>query len=336
MTKVNLNIFLISIIILASSELTFSEPNLDSLLTEAEKKSGLEQLNYYRNLLSSLQSISTEQKEHLYSRFINKAYKYGDKLQIALALSNYGYFLTITDRYQPALDTIMKANEIYKQAGMHLEEAFTNSQLALVHEKLGNFDNAVKFNLYAYGLFSQNEIQHNLNQLSRLEGAEKDSIERVLKIYTIILTDFGLLLYDLQDFESAMDKFKECLDIAKQTNDLNRTAGTLSNMAMIEERRDNLEIAKQLYIQALDYAEKVNNLQYVANIHNNLGNVYSQLNQYDLAIEYHQKALNEYFKNNFWTGYVSTSYNLGLSYLSYENIIQRLIQLNLHTIQLFH
>jgi len=295
--------------------LTYSKPNFDSLLTEAEKKSGIERINFYRELVASLHSISIEQREYLYNRLINHSYDYGDKIQIARALSNYGYFLTITDRYNRALDTIEIANDLFKQSKLLFEEAFTNSQLALVYQRLGDYDKAVKYNLTAYNAFSKDDIQDYLNRLKQLEGTEKDSITRILKIYTIILTDFGLLFYDILDYDSAMDKFKECLDIARQTDDLNRIAGTLSNMAMIEEKRNNFEFAKQLYIEALEYAEKVGNIHYIANIHNNIGNVYSQLKQYELSVHYYKKAMDEYFKNNFWTGFVSSSYNLGLSYL---------------------
>jgi hypothetical protein len=76
---------------------------------------------------------------------------------------------------------------------------------------------------------------------------EKDSISRIVRIYAIMLTDFGLLHYELKDMPSAREKFDECLTIARLQNDANRIASSLSNLAMVERAEAKSRLSHEIY-----------------------------------------------------------------------------------------
>ncbi|MBE2188693.1 MAG: tetratricopeptide repeat-containing sensor histidine kinase, partial [Candidatus Kapabacteria bacterium] len=229
-------------------------------------------------------------------------------------LSNYGYFLTLTDRYQEAKDSIGKAIEIFKKYDHKVRHAFALSQLSLLEQRTSNYNKAMELNLKAYSMFDKDTISKYIREFSKYEQTKRDSIGFILSAFTIITTDFGLLFYELKDFDSAEDKFKECLNIAESIGDLNRVAGTLSNLAMLEEKKDNLDYAVKLYLEAIETAKKVGNLNYIANINNNLGNIYSQNGQYPKSITYYQKAIDFYAVNDLKSPLLSTQINLAYVY----------------------
>ncbi|MCO5252039.1 MAG: tetratricopeptide repeat protein, partial [Candidatus Kapabacteria bacterium] len=245
---------------------TESKTNIDSLLTVVESKPKSEQIPYINSLVGNLSTLSANDKDKLYEVLFQKAYESGEKYSIARALSNYGYHLTFTDQYHEAIDTILKAQQIFHQLNRNIEEAFSYSQLALAYQRLSNFEKAIENNLKINTIISKDTILSYLKNINNFQGMEKDSISRIVRIYAIMLTDFGLLHYELKDMPSAREKFDECLTIARLQNDANRIASSLSNLAMVERDEQNLDLATDLYLEALENAVKTGNKSYEASI----------------------------------------------------------------------
>lgn len=306
--------FLIGIIFVTVSNFTVSKSSIDSLLKDVNQKSGIEQIETIEIVLGGAQVLTVDERAMLYNLLFDKVYSLGDEYQIGKALSNYGYFLTLTDRYQEAKDSIGKAIEIFKKYDHKVRHAFALSQLSLLEQRTSNYNKAMELNLKAYSMFDKDTISKYIREFSKYEQTKRDSIGFILSAFTIITTDFGLLFYELNDFDSAEDKFKECLNIAESIGDLNRVAGTLSNLAMLEEKKDNLDYAVKLYLEAIETAKKVGNLNYIANINNNLGNIYSQNGQYPKSITYYQKAIDFYAVNDLKSPLLSTQINLAYVY----------------------
>jgi len=306
--------FLIAIIFVTVSNFTVSKSSIDSLLKDVNQKSGIEQIETIEIVLGGAQVLTVDERAMLYKLLFDKVYSLGDEYQIGKALSNYGYFLTLTDRYQEAKDSIGKAIEIFKKYDYKVRHAFALSQLSLLEQRTSNYNKAMELNLKAYSMFDKDTISKYIREFNKYEQTKRDSIGFILSAFTIITTDFGLLFYELKDFDSAEDKFKECLNIAEAIGDLNRVAGTLSNLAMLEEKKDNLDYAVKLYLEAIETAKKVGNLNYIANINNNLGNIYSQNGQYPKSITYYQKAIDFYAVNDLKSPLLSTQINLAYVY----------------------
>ncbi len=316
--------FFIAAIIVVLLNFTESKAKIDSLLTLIESKPKSEQIPFINSLVGNLSSLSSNDKGKLYKVLFQKAYESGDKYNIARALSNYGYHLTFTDKYHEAIDTILKAQQIFHQTESKIEEAFSYSQLALAYQRLANFDKAIEYNLKINTIISKDTIQSYLKNLNKLQDNEKDSISRIVRIYAMMLTDFGLLHYELKDMPSARENFDECLAIARLQNDANRIASSLSNLAMVERDEKNLDLAKNLYLEALENAVKAGNKSYEASIVNNLGNVYSQMQQHHKSLEYYQKALDINLTLNRRRGVIMVRLNIAKVQVDLKNFQQAL------------
>jgi|GEM_PF-2684902 len=310
---------IIAALIVIMLNFTESKSNIDSLLIVIESKPKSEQIAFINSLVGNQSTLSANVKNKLYEVLFQKAYQTGKKYDIARALSNYGYHLTLTDRYHEAIDTIVKAQLIFRQIGSKIEEAFTYSQLGLAYQRLSNFEKAIEYNLKVNTIIEKDTIQSYLKNLNKLKDNEKDSISRIIRIYALMLTDFGLLHYELQDMASAREKFNECLTIARLQSDENRIASSLSNLAMVEKDEQNLGLATNLYIEALENAEIAGNKSYIASILNNLGNVYSQRQQFQKALEYYRKALEINLMQNRRLGIIMVKLNIARVHVDLKN-----------------
>jgi signal transduction histidine kinase/tetratricopeptide (TPR) repeat protein len=306
--------FLIAIIIVVLSNFSVSKSSIDSLLAIVNQKSGIEQIEAIENVIGGAQVLTVEERAMFYKLLFDKVYSFGDEFHIAKALSNYGYFLTMTDRYQEAKDTVGKALRIFEKLDQKVRHAFALSQLSLLEQRTSNYNNALELSLMAYSIFNKDTISKYVSEFNSYEQIKRDSIEFILKAFTIITTDFGLLFYELNDYQAAEEKFKECLGIAETIGDINRVAGTLSNLAILEEKKDNFDYAAKLYLEAIENAQKVGNLNYIANIHNNLGNIYSQKEDFPKSISYYQKAIDYYANNDLKSPLLSSKINLSYVY----------------------
>ncbi len=314
--------FLIAIIVVTLSNFNVSKSSIDSLLVIVNQKSGAEQIVFIENVIGGTIVLTVDERTMLYKTLLEKVYNFGDEFKIGKALSNYTYFLTLTDRYQEAKDTIRKAINIFEKLDKKVSYAFALSQLSLLEQRSSNYNKAMELSLKAYSMFNKDTISKYLNEFDKYEQNKKDSISFILQSYSIITTDFGLLFYELNDYDAAKDKFQECLTIAESANDINRVAGTLSNLAMVEEQQNNFDYAAKLYIQAIENAQKVGNLNYIANINNNLGNVYSQKGDYSKSISYYQKAIDYYASNDLKSALLSCQFNLAYDYFYSGDIPQ--------------
>jgi signal transduction histidine kinase len=297
-------------------------PSTDSLLVIVNQKSGVEQITFIENVIGGAQVLTVEERIMLYKTLFEKVYSFGDEFRIGKALSNYAYFLTLTDRYQEAKDSIRKAIKIFEKLDKKVSYAFALSQLSLLEQRTSNYNRAMEISLEAYSMFDKDTLSKYLREFDNYDQNKKDSISFILKSFSIITTDFGLLFYELKDYDAAKDKFQECLTIAEVMNDINRVAGTLSNLAMIEEKQNNSDSAAKLYLLAIENAQKVGNLNYIANINNNLGNIYSKKGDYTKSISYYQKAIDYYSSNNLKSPLISTKINLAYDYFDSGDIQQ--------------
>lgn len=180
--------FFIAAFIVVLLNFTESKSNIDSLLIVIESKPKSEQVAFINSLIGTQSILSAEDKGKLYEIIFQKVYESGTKYEIARALSNYGYFLTFTNRYHEAIDTILKAQQIFHQIGSKIEEAFAYSQLALAYQSLSNFDKAIEYNLKINTIIDKDTIQSYLKNLNKFKDNEKDSISRIIRIYALILT----------------------------------------------------------------------------------------------------------------------------------------------------
>ncbi|PKL84896.1 MAG: hypothetical protein CVV22_10555 [Ignavibacteriae bacterium HGW-Ignavibacteriae-1] len=314
--------FLFTIIIVALSNFYVSKSSIDSLLVIVNQKKGVDQITYIENVLGGTHVLTVDERTMLYKTLLEKAYNYGDEFKIGKVLSNYAYFLTLTDRYQEAKDTIQKVIMIFDKLDKKVSYAFALSQLSLLEQRSSNYNKAMELSLKAYSMFNKDTISKYSKEFDNYEQKKKDSISFILQSYSIITTDFGLLFYELGDYDAAKEKFQECLTIAESTKDINRVAGTLSNLAMIEEKQNNSDSAAKLYLQAIENAQKVGNLNYIANINNNLGNIYSHKGDYNKSIPYYQKAIDYYSSNDLKSALLSCQFNLAYDYFDSGNIAQ--------------
>ncbi|MGD1808333.1 CHAT domain-containing protein [Dapis sp. BLCC M126] len=94
-------------------------------------------------------------------------------------------------------------------------------------------------------------------------------------------------------FEVALEKFKQVLEIYTQESDRSGFIRTLNKIAVVYDAQSKYLKALEFYQEALKNAQQEKDNENISAILSNIGLVYSQLGQYEQAINFYQQALNK-------------------------------------------
>lgn len=92
-------------------------------------------------------------------------------------------------------------------------------------------------------------------------------------------------------FDSALYYGKEALDLFTATNQKDKQAQTLDQLAIVHETMGNFDKALDYNLQTLALLEELKDNRGLAVTHNNLGIVYSNLGNFKKALEFYEKSI---------------------------------------------
>jgi tetratricopeptide (TPR) repeat protein len=180
------------------------------------------------------------------------------------------------------------------------------SYFAGLYRKLNDFDNALRFNKKALGIYEKILGEENINTIN---------------LYGIIGNIYGFQ----GNYSKALEFYQKALTIYEKVldNEHPSVAALYNNIGYIYFEQSNYSKALEFHQKALEIQEKVLGNEHldVATSYNNIGNACTKQGDYSKALEFHQKALEIRVKvlGNEHSN-VATSYNnIGTVYDSQGN-----------------
>ncbi|MBL1198988.1 MAG: tetratricopeptide repeat protein [Nostoc sp. GBBB01] len=207
--------------------------------------------------------------------YLNKALEISRELNKpvfeATILGGIGAIYTNTDEPREALSYLQQAQSIFIAHQKFHELAITYKAIATVHNKLGNTKEAL------------------------------DSLNKALKIYREMLKDSSGqadTLYDIGfvysiagETQTAINYYKQALEIQRQRRDLPAQARLLSAIGALKSQLGNLEDALKSLKEALELHQQVgSNLSDKAGTLMDIGFIYASQGNYQTAINYYNQA----------------------------------------------
>jgi tetratricopeptide (TPR) repeat protein len=118
--------------------------------------------------------------------------------------------------------------------------------------------------------------------------------------------------YFLQQYDSALIKYKYALDLFRNINDSSYIAATQNNIGLLNYYKGNYDEALTAYQESLQLEEQLNNPLGVAKSHQNLGLIYSQWGKTEQQKAHNTLALDIYTKLDDKESIANLQNNLGV------------------------
>jgi CHAT domain-containing protein/Tfp pilus assembly protein PilF len=106
-----------------------------------------------------------------------------------------------------------------------------------------------------------------------------------------VLTHSGFVYTDLGDYNTAVEKLSEALQISKEADDKNGVAGASNNLGIVLQNAGRLEKAREYFNNSLKTFEELGDQANIISVLSNLGTVYFDLKDYSKAADYHGRGL---------------------------------------------
>ncbi|MFO8109856.1 MAG: AAA family ATPase, partial [Thermoplasmata archaeon] len=106
-----------------------------------------------------------------------------------------------------------------------------------------------------------------------------------------LLRKIGSLAYDLSDWDTAQDTFRELLKIAKKRKYRKLEAKSLWYMGSVSKEIQKFSEGKKHYNMALKISEKIQDLEGIAESHQGLGHIHWREGEFEEAIEHFKTAV---------------------------------------------
>lgn len=211
--------------------------------------------------------------------------------------------------YPGALEEALTALNLYQTHQDHLGVADALARLSYLYIHLGDYEQAEKFSLKAYGEFeavrSLDVYKFSIpNSLARAYFHQKKYTE-ALNIYssevdflrkkniksdlTTALNNLGTVLMELDRLDEAEELVTEALMLNVETHQRYGELNTLFTLGEIEEKKKNYEKAINYFTQSLEKANAHHVEQVVYELHDRLAAVYENLGQIDQAFAHLKK-----------------------------------------------
>lgn len=231
-------------------------------------------------------NISDQEKcLSFYQEALDKRIKVDDKQLTGNTLNSMGSFcFEFLNDYPKALEWYEKAESIRSEIG----------DLANLNRTRG-----LKANTYYKIALEQSNSGYYSEALENFEKALE--IYRSLKIFSPTdnyygsnetLSQMGFIYVRLGDYNSAVSKLSEAVEMMEKEKDSVALAGVYNHFGVVLQKAGRIEKAQEYYLNSLRIYD---NLNYLANelpVLGNLATIYFDKAEYSLAEEYCEKALN--------------------------------------------
>ncbi|MBN8695222.1 MAG: tetratricopeptide repeat protein [Bacteroidetes bacterium] len=127
--------------------------------------------------------------------------------------------------------------------------------------------------------------------------------------------NLGLAAYYSNEYETALEHYKQARDLAIQLKNNSKLAVALNNIGLVYDDKADYNNALSYYLQSLKLVEGTGESKYqLASTLNNIALIYQSQGKYDQALEFHERALNIKRSIGNKKGEGSSLHNIGLVY----------------------
>ncbi|MBU1718828.1 MAG: tetratricopeptide repeat protein [Bacteroidetes bacterium] len=237
-------------------------------------------IHYYRS--------SFEIALDLYKQAATIMDKIGDKVGAAKINNNIAAIYDIQGEYDNALNYYLEYLKTMESIGDKDGTAKANNNIGLIYFRLVDRDSA----------FSDKALEHFTKSLTiRTEINDKSgvatSMNNIGLVYqSMVSMSKGLDTDRDQVFlDSAMYYYQEALKIREDLGEKKNIAASLSAIANIEFKRNNLDRALDLYNQAISIQDEIGDKASIVITYYNIGFMYYNLRRWEEALKYYEKSM---------------------------------------------
>ncbi|MCX8174066.1 MAG: tetratricopeptide repeat protein [Thermoplasmata archaeon] len=155
--------------------------------------------------------------------------------EIARMLSIKGYIHERAGNYQNAIECQEKALELFSKERKEKEIATCYTRIGSTHYYLGNYDECIACLRIAEEIFARNNDKYGLSQ---------------------VYNNLGMVYYELEDFRNAERYLEKTVELKETVHDMAGIAIAKNNLGNVHFEMGNLEKAIGLYIEARRLCKK--------------------------------------------------------------------------------
>jgi signal transduction histidine kinase len=275
----------------------FSQPKIDSLRIELNKRKGSDRIPILHSLALQF-SVKKPDSAINYAKeaiFLSNLYKKEDSIGELYQILGKNYKEKID--FKSSLNYYTLALEIYKnQKNKEKKISELYNSMGIIYGKIYNYERA----FYYFHLAVNNMLKNN--DFDRLPP---------------ILNNIGLIYLHIKDYEKAKENFLRALYISKSNNNLASSVSSLFNLSALYDNLDNQKISLKYQFEALEICIKLKDTLKTAISKLNIGIFYNKLSEPNTAIKYLNEAQEIFEKSSDAYKYYQTYtlQNLGSAYL---------------------
>jgi len=276
--RILINTFILFIFLSLSLNL-FSEPQTDSLSMIFQNN---ERDSVWVEAAIELAALLGKEYPDSALMFLVQAYEVSEKdlstfLQSKLKLAQARIYLAVND-FPVALDYCLQAKELLnRDHNFHADKVKQNQYLKIMHRigyifiQIAQFDKALEYHENILNYIDQYDLNENNG-----ENAE---------IYLKTYTNLGAISLSVGKFDEAEIYYTKALAYM-DNDDTKSHSIILNNLGIIAYEREEIESALDYHKRSLSIRKDNQDYYGIAQSYNNLGNCYRILGNFDMALEY--------------------------------------------------
>ncbi|MFO8110427.1 MAG: tetratricopeptide repeat protein, partial [Thermoplasmata archaeon] len=188
---------------------------------------------------------------------------------------------------------------LHRLVGNAIEEVYENNLEEYVFALSRHFYQGRKYDkVYDYSLkageksLSRYAIENAIDYFQKArESLQNIHVESSDEKDIALLRRIGSLAYDLSDWDTAQDTFREVLKIAKKRKYRKLEAKSLWYMGSVSKEIQKFSEGKKYYNRALKISEKIQDMEGIAESHQGLGHIHWREGEFEEAIEHFKTAV---------------------------------------------
>lgn len=198
------------------------------------------------------------------------------------------------------------ALEYYSKINDKKNMAAAQGSLALAYSNLGEYDQAIDYNLRALAYYEKQNL-----------GFPEDTLNK--RSLGIIYNKLGAVYYYLSDYNRAIRYWRQSLLVSEDLSDHEGQGYLLNNLGLIYEKQEKFDSALAYHHQSLKIKEALTDKSGISGSYNNIGNIYFHKRDFKIAIEYWRMALKLKYGINEKNGISNTLQNIGYGYFNIKD-----------------
>lgn len=231
-----------------------------------------------------------------------------DNVAYSVTLNNIGEVYEKWGDSKSALDNYYSALKIQQSGKDYFGMASTYANIGNSYRTINEINSALEYYFKSLRIHEDLKNKPGISGLLDLIGSaytdaytEPDSVKKAyaflnkaLKIrqelgnqneIAITLTNIAKLLYNISDYEAALDSYNKALEVFRQISDRSGISSCLSNIGVIYSDKADYKKALKVLLEARDIQLEIGDVNAQKFIWFNLSNVYSQMGNYKEALE---------------------------------------------------